>query len=289
MRNDVVTRQWLILQLLNRNKYRGITKIELSNECKVSLKTIERDISSLSISGFPIYDEKIPEEKNKVLYFLRDDYIFPMINFSACEVKFIYTLFILILPYANYFENNIIKTFEKIFSQINYFELDNIYKYHKHHQVKDNIISEATKTIFSNIIEGTIHSDVIRVRYKDSDKSKSLSLIPKLFYIKSEKVHIVGEDSRTNKEITLELDKIIDIIYKKEREKQNHKKKVNKTDYKFSTEIFYKPEDKEQYLAILKEFRDIDFDFSQLTNAITLFSHNKFLLKGCLHVLKSLS
>ena len=58
---EQVERQWRILQAIRRSS--GVTKQELVWERKVSERTIERDIQTLSRMGFPILDEIDGREK----------------------------------------------------------------------------------------------------------------------------------------------------------------------------------------------------------------------------------
>ncbi len=77
---EQVERQWRILQAIRRSI--GVTKQELVWERKVSERTIERDIQTLSRMGFPIVDEIDNREKR---YHFMQHYEFPSISLDIFE------------------------------------------------------------------------------------------------------------------------------------------------------------------------------------------------------------
>ena len=77
---EQVERQWRILQAIRRSS--GVTKQELVWERKVSERTIERDIQTLSRMGFPILDEIDGREKR---YHFMQHYEFPSISLDIFE------------------------------------------------------------------------------------------------------------------------------------------------------------------------------------------------------------
>ena len=57
-RNDQISRQWKIIQLLESHKY-GMSVPEIARELACHVRTIYRDVEGICFAGFPIFDEKI--------------------------------------------------------------------------------------------------------------------------------------------------------------------------------------------------------------------------------------
>lgn len=56
-RNQEVIRQWTILRAIESARF-GLTIPGLARDCRVSTRTIRRDLAALQEAGFPIYDEQ---------------------------------------------------------------------------------------------------------------------------------------------------------------------------------------------------------------------------------------
>jgi predicted DNA-binding transcriptional regulator YafY len=57
-RNAEVVRQWQILRETEAARSAGVTIHQLAERCKVTTRTIRRDLEALQEAGFPLYDEK---------------------------------------------------------------------------------------------------------------------------------------------------------------------------------------------------------------------------------------
>ena len=54
-RNAEVIRQWTILREIERARGGGVTIDDLASLCKVTTRTIRRDLQALEVTGFPLY------------------------------------------------------------------------------------------------------------------------------------------------------------------------------------------------------------------------------------------
>ena len=57
-RNAEVIRQWTILREIERARAAGVTIDELAVLCRVTTRTIRRDLQALEEAGFPLFDDK---------------------------------------------------------------------------------------------------------------------------------------------------------------------------------------------------------------------------------------
>ena len=57
-RNTEVVRQWTILREIESARSVGVTIDQLASLCKVTTRTIRRDLQALEEAGFPIYDDR---------------------------------------------------------------------------------------------------------------------------------------------------------------------------------------------------------------------------------------
>jgi predicted DNA-binding transcriptional regulator YafY len=61
-RNAEVIRQWTILREIERARGTGVTIDGLALLCKVTTRTIRRDLQALEEAGFPLYDDRSPDD-----------------------------------------------------------------------------------------------------------------------------------------------------------------------------------------------------------------------------------
>ncbi|MDD3049981.1 MAG: WYL domain-containing protein [Candidatus Cloacimonetes bacterium] len=117
MRNEALYRQWKILHMIYSYSNRGVSKSELAREFSVTRKTISRDITNLSASGFPIYEELDEARGNQLFYYMDGDYKIPQIRFSADEFASLLLMLKLSYPLESYFNGLFQDTFSKIMAQ----------------------------------------------------------------------------------------------------------------------------------------------------------------------------
>jgi predicted DNA-binding transcriptional regulator YafY len=87
MRGEQLARQWRILNLLQNPAGRRFD--EMADELGVTERTVRRDVESLELAGFPIYDEQT-DDRGKVWKIDKDWLKLPPISFSANEVLALY-------------------------------------------------------------------------------------------------------------------------------------------------------------------------------------------------------
>jgi predicted DNA-binding transcriptional regulator YafY len=61
-RNAEVIRQWTILREIERARGAGVTIDELAALCRVTTRTIRRDLQALEEAGFPLYDDRTHDD-----------------------------------------------------------------------------------------------------------------------------------------------------------------------------------------------------------------------------------
>ena len=57
-RNAEVIRQWTILREIEQARAAGVTIDHLADLCRVTTRTIRRDLQALEEAGFPVYDDR---------------------------------------------------------------------------------------------------------------------------------------------------------------------------------------------------------------------------------------
>jgi predicted DNA-binding transcriptional regulator YafY len=57
-RSAEVVRQWTVLKEIERSRGAGVTIDELARVCKVTTRTIRRDLQALEEAGFPLFDDR---------------------------------------------------------------------------------------------------------------------------------------------------------------------------------------------------------------------------------------
>ena len=118
MRNEALYRQWGILQRINNSRNSGVSKQQLADEFHVSKRTIARDITNLSTSGFPITDDIDMERGGQVFYFMYERYQFPELSFSYTETLALYLLYTMYTPINPFLYDSFKGIIEKISSTI---------------------------------------------------------------------------------------------------------------------------------------------------------------------------
>jgi predicted DNA-binding transcriptional regulator YafY len=61
-RNAEVIRQWTILRAIESARAAGVTIDDLAASCKVTSRTIRRDLQALEEAGFPLYDDRSQDD-----------------------------------------------------------------------------------------------------------------------------------------------------------------------------------------------------------------------------------
>jgi len=57
-RNAEVIRQWTILREIEKSRTAGVTIDDLASRCRVTTRTIRRDLQALEEAGFPLFDDR---------------------------------------------------------------------------------------------------------------------------------------------------------------------------------------------------------------------------------------
>ena len=61
-RNAEVIRQWAILREIETSRAAGVTIDELASRCRVTTRTIRRDLQALEEAGFPLFDDRTRDD-----------------------------------------------------------------------------------------------------------------------------------------------------------------------------------------------------------------------------------
>jgi proteasome accessory factor B len=118
MRNEALHRQLRIIHLIYNHRIQGISKQQLADEFNVSKRTIARDITNLSTSGFPITDDIDMDRGGQVFYYMWYKYKVPEISFSFPELLVIYLLYKVYTPLNPFLHESFTNVIDKISSTI---------------------------------------------------------------------------------------------------------------------------------------------------------------------------
>lgn len=211
-RNTSLIRQWQILLKIN-NSLNGVSKGELADYHNVSKRTISRDISALSSSGFPIYEDYKKDQMGQIFYKMVENYKFPTINFDIEELLELFNLYYSIASINPFFKNTFNRFFKKISLSIGY-EMNIFFKDASKIFIPDNsfqvIHNEELEELVFELFEAIRDNQKVCFQYLSMKNGaiKKVTVSPLAIKYFNNNYYLAGYISETDKIYTWALNRI---------------------------------------------------------------------------------